>query len=147
MRATAATFRDSRFARTRRRLENSRTLPLLPFSLLPPRFFRVGSVAVVRFSAVCVRSTEFTGRKCGSSAGEETDDTEVRATKEASERTVIQRRRREENLDQPQALPSATSRRRFARETEREARAARDSPGSRESGEGVTGTSERTRER
>lgn len=153
MRATAATFRprvsraeEARFAKTWRRLENSRTLPLLPLFLLSPSFLpraflaRAGSVvAVARFSTVCC-----TERECGSSAGGQTDDGDANERGHRDPAAADDRR----NLDQPQALPSATSRsprHRFARETEGEARATRDSPGSRDSGEGVAGTSERTR--
>lgn len=49
-------------------------------------------------------------------------DTRVRDAKESGHRARFSDAD-EENLDQPQALPSVTSRRRLARETEREARA------------------------
>lgn len=70
-----------------------------------------------------------------------------RDPRQKGKRDGARHHRDEENLDQPQALPNVTlPRHRFARETEREApRAARGSPGSRESGEGVAGTSEGTR--
>lgn len=166
MRVTTATFRPrfsspagrARFGKTSRRLKNSRMLPLslslslsLPsLSFLPIAFLaHAGSGAVARFSSVycaCPRnSRRHDSQQKGNGRWRSASE-----TRDANERARLPRF---DDADERTCVPATSSaehnvaspRHRFARETEREARTARGSPGSRESGEGMAGASEGTR--